>query len=494
MMAIDIGADAIDRANAAGNTVFGLCLIEGSNPASEAGKILKVYIYFKGGSPTCSVGIFRHAGGNVFNSVDHQDVGVIADGLNEKDVDLDCEIGDYIGILYAAMPSGDGIDTDVTGAADWWRTLEATSFPYINYTFTNTPGRIISLYGEIIVSTAAPSVTTQAVSDIDKTTATGNGTVVSLGVPLATQHGHCWATYTNPTTTDSKTENGVPSATGAYTSSMTGLKANTKYYVRAYITNSVGTFYGTQVEFWTLPDVPLVTTYLAKSVAATTALGSGNIDNNGGSAISQHGVLWRAGADPDIDTYDGKTELGATTFMYFESLMTSLTVGTEYHYRAYAFNADNPDTPGYGSVLKFTTSAAGMPIVKTRATINITPTTATGRGVVTDTGGSPITAYGHCYKAVTDPPTVPTTSDSTKETTGAPTIDEVFLSEITVLTAGTSYILAAYATNTQGTSYGDPVNINEVADESKGQIAYQGEHLLYTTKSGKQRRLLGAEF
>ncbi len=365
--------------------------------------------------------------------------------------------------------------------------------------YTENPTYDFTYIYTYYVSAAAPSVTTEAVSDIDKTTATGNGTVVSLGVPAATQHGVCWATFENPqipadNPSCSATEDGVPSSTGAYTSSLTNLKANTKYFLRAYITNNVGTFYGTQVEFWTLPDVPEVTTYLAQNVAATTALGSGNIDNNGGSAITQHGVLWRAGADPDIDTYDGRTELGATTFQFFESLMTNLTVGTEYHYRAYAINADNPSPPGYGSVLKFTTSIAGVPIVKTKATINITPTTATGRGVVTDTGGSAITAYGHCYKAVTDPPTVPTISDSKKETTGVPTIDEVFLSEIADLTAGTSYILAAYATNTQGTAYGDPVNINEVADESKGQIAYQGEHLLYTTKSGKQRRLLGAEF
>ena len=343
-------------------------------------------------------------------------------------------------------------------------------------------------------ASTAPSVTTEAVSSIAKTTATGNGTVVSLGVPAATQHGVCWATFENPQIPAynpgcSSTEDGVPAATGAYTSSMTSLKANTKYYVRAYITNLIDTFYGTQVEFWTLPDVPEVTTYLAKNVACTTALGSGNIDNNGGSAISEHGVLWRAGADPTISTYDGITELGATTWKYFESLMTSLTANTEYYYRAYATNDEGT---GYGDVLKFTTNVAGAPIVKTRATINITPTSATGRGEIVDLGGSPVTEHGHCWKTVTDPPTFPTTSDSKTEL-GDGTADIVFLSELADLTAGTAYVICAYATNAQDTSYGDAVNINEVADELKGQIAWQGEHLLYTPKSGKQRRLLGAQ-
>ena len=35
---------------------------------------------------------------------------------------------------------------------------------------------------------------------------------------------------------------------------MTGLTANTTYYVRAYATNSAGTAYGEEVSFTTLPD------------------------------------------------------------------------------------------------------------------------------------------------------------------------------------------------------------------------------------------------
>jgi len=53
-------------------------------------------------------------------------------------------------------------------------------------------------WGDVLSSTA-PSVTTQAVSSIAKTTATGNGNVTSLGTPTATQYGICWATHTNPT-------------------------------------------------------------------------------------------------------------------------------------------------------------------------------------------------------------------------------------------------------------------------------------------------------
>ncbi|MDP2730418.1 MAG: hypothetical protein Q8O55_08040 [Dehalococcoidales bacterium] len=100
---------------------------------------------------------------------------------------------------------------------------------------------------------AAPTVTTQAVTAISGTTATGNGNITDLGYPDPTQHGHCWNTAGTPTTADSKTENGAASATGAFVSAMPGLTPGSKYYVRAYATNSAGTSYGDEVTIDMLP-------------------------------------------------------------------------------------------------------------------------------------------------------------------------------------------------------------------------------------------------
>jgi len=97
---------------------------------------------------------------------------------------------------------------------------------------------------------AVAAVTTQAVSDIAKTTATGNGNVSSDGGAAITERGVCWSTTTNPTTANSKAT--AAGTTGAFTAAMTGLSAGTHYYVRAYAINSVGTSYGANVEFDTL--------------------------------------------------------------------------------------------------------------------------------------------------------------------------------------------------------------------------------------------------
>jgi len=104
----------------------------------------------------------------------------------------------------------------------------------------------------------APRITTQAVSDIAATTATGNGDIIDLGVPNPTAYGVCWDTSSSPTITDSesgkwgKSDEGAATETGAFTTDMTELTTGTLYYVRAYATNTAGTGYGIQVTFTTL--------------------------------------------------------------------------------------------------------------------------------------------------------------------------------------------------------------------------------------------------
>ena len=106
-----------------------------------------------------------------------------------------------------------------------------------------------------------PTVTTQDSTRITATTATGNGTIVSLGSAAVTQHGHVWSLNADPTTADSKTENGSGSV-GAFTSAITGLTEVTQYHTRAYATNVHGTSYGEDVTFTTpeawIPQVMII--------------------------------------------------------------------------------------------------------------------------------------------------------------------------------------------------------------------------------------------
>jgi len=94
-----------------------------------------------------------------------------------------------------------------------------------------------------------PLVSTTSPITITSRTATGGGIVTSDGGETVTSRGVCWSTSANPTTADSKTA--VAGTTGAFTSAITGLSANTTYHVRAYATNSIGTGYGADISFTT---------------------------------------------------------------------------------------------------------------------------------------------------------------------------------------------------------------------------------------------------
>ena len=92
-----------------------------------------------------------------------------------------------------------------------------------------------------------PVLTTTAVSNITQSIASCGGNITSDGGATVTARGVCWSTSQNPTIADSKTTDGT--GAGSFTSNITGLAANTTYYVRAYATNSAGTGYGSAMSF-----------------------------------------------------------------------------------------------------------------------------------------------------------------------------------------------------------------------------------------------------
>ena len=183
----------------------------------------------------------------------------------------------------------------------------------------------------------APTVTTQAVSDIAGTTATGNGNITDLGGPYPTAYGVCWNDSGTPTTADDKTDEGAAAATGAFTTAMTNLIPGTTYYVRSYAQNVAGTSYGDEVTFMA-GTTPTVTQIKPSNIQATVATGHGNITDLGSPNPTQHGHCWNRTGTPT--TSDSKTELGAaSTTGGFTSDITDLKSGLIYYMRSYATNA-----------------------------------------------------------------------------------------------------------------------------------------------------------
>jgi hypothetical protein len=90
---------------------------------------------------------------------------------------------------------------------------------------------------------------TVSVTSIADTTAASGGNITNNGGATVTEYGVCWSTSHAPDTDDDRTSDGT--GVGEFTSNLTGLTASTKYFVRAYATNSAGTAYAPEVEFTT---------------------------------------------------------------------------------------------------------------------------------------------------------------------------------------------------------------------------------------------------
>lgn len=99
-----------------------------------------------------------------------------------------------------------------------------------------------------------PYVTTNAVSNIGTVSADCGGNATCMGIDEIQSRGVCWNLSGNPTIADSKTTNG--SGTGSFSSSITGLSPETRYYARAYADNGTDVGYGALRSFWTLSYSP----------------------------------------------------------------------------------------------------------------------------------------------------------------------------------------------------------------------------------------------
>ncbi|MBU2650748.1 MAG: T9SS type A sorting domain-containing protein, partial [Bacteroidetes bacterium] len=162
----------------------------------------------------------------------------------------------------------------------------------VTYTYrliaTNNDGTANSTLNSF--TTGMPDLSTTAVSGITSSSATSGGAIVSDGGFSVTSRGVCWSTTQNPTISDSKTSDG--SGTGSFSSSITGLSANTTYYVRAYATNSTGTSYGDEDSFTTLCgdfSMPFSENFNASTNLPDCWI---IIDNQGGGLVWEFGTHW----------------------------------------------------------------------------------------------------------------------------------------------------------------------------------------------------------
>ncbi|MFH0867017.1 MAG: T9SS type A sorting domain-containing protein, partial [Bacteroidota bacterium] len=338
---------------------------------------------------------------------------------------------------------------------------------YVRAYATNASG---TAYGNEVtfLTSAVPAViTTDSITAIAYTTATGNGTIVDLGIPTPTAYGVCWNTAGTPTLADSYTDEGVPGSTGAFISLMTGLSQNTTYYVRAYASSPAATF-GFSDDYdpvnW--------------SFSSTLSAGDGSVDLSAvPSAITLNGSdNWTSAGDNDYEAYvitipvacvisfdyshvnpnidDAYYAINSTTTQITTGGTGSVTgiavnSGDVFEFRVYNYinccgrgvltisNFRFAPTIYYGNEISFITPGT---TITTDSITDIVAAAATGNGTISELGSPTPTAHGVCWNT-TGTPTI--TDSHTDE--GAAIATGPFTSSMTGLSPLTTYYVRAYA-------------------------------------------------
>ncbi|WP_113654679.1 hypothetical protein [Pedobacter namyangjuensis] len=190
----------------------------------------------------------------------------------------------------------------------------------------------------VVTTGTVPTVQTAEVTNVTTITAKSGGITTENGGSSITERGIVVGLVTKPTTADIKF--GTTSVTGAgdFISEITGLKANTKYFLRAFATNKTGTGYGNEITFTTTAIGNASFNFTPMFiVGATVAAADIEITNDGGDAVTERGLVYGLAQNPT--TADTKIKHGANGTGKYRLMLKGLLDKTGYHVRAYAVNA-----------------------------------------------------------------------------------------------------------------------------------------------------------
>ncbi len=286
-----------------------------------------------------------------------------------------------------------------------------------------------------------PAVSTLNISNVSYSTAFVEAEVTSTGGEIIVSRGLCLSELPNPDLNDTVYICGTGG--GTYSLNIENLALNTTYYIRSYATNILGTSFGNELSFSThAVTLPAVITTEVYNISHTSAMGGGNVTDDGGSALLEKGICWSLNPSPSIT--DSKVAQGSSIGTY-NAQINSLTPNTLYYIRSYATNDQGT---AYGNELSFTTQTLSLASVTTNVVSAVAYSTATSGGNVTSDNGSAVTDRGICWDITPSP-----TTESSKyiETGGLGN----FTANMTELIPATTYFVRAFAVNGAGTVYGN---------------------------------------
>jgi len=165
-----------------------------------------------------------------------------------------------------------------------------------------------------------PTLETNEVTDITETSATLNGVISIVSencdAPNNTEQGFVYSTEIQPTLEDTQINvNGTNIST-----TIEGLTPNTTYYVRSFLTNNLGDFYGDEVSFST-NDIPCDVVYLDENGVTIKACPDANVGDVGTVNGIEYTVVDRAMLDQMIENEEDVTKVCTSKITNMEALL-----------------------------------------------------------------------------------------------------------------------------------------------------------------------------
>ena len=196
--------------------------------------------------------------------------------------------------------------------------LEAGVKYYVRAYATNRLGTSYGNQVSFETTTGLPVVSTDSVGNIRASSAICYANVTSNGGYKLIEKGVCWSPNTSTPALD-KPHTTEAGTTGAFSSMMINLQANTTYYVRAYATNENGTTYGDCIQFKTGNGMPIVQTLDPGEVTSNSILAIGNVLDDEGSPITERGIVYSTLPYPTIGN-GNKVESGSVFGNYYKCI------------------------------------------------------------------------------------------------------------------------------------------------------------------------------
>ena len=150
---------------------------------------------------------------------------------------------------------------------------------------------------DLVFTPGAASLTTTAATGVTLISAVTGGNVITDGGSPVSARGVCWSTSTNPMVSGNHTTDG--SGVGVFVSNISGLTSNTTYYIRAYATNSSGTYYGQELTFTTLCGIyslPFNETFSSTTIPGCWS----QVDNQGNGQVWAFGTITGQSPNPSL--------------------------------------------------------------------------------------------------------------------------------------------------------------------------------------------------